>query len=117
MITAGELKHRFKIEINTKTVDDQGGFNSEWSVLGYFWAKVDNKALKRTNTNGELIHTQDMTLHIRQKQRFDICPMQSRDYRLTDKRGNMYQIVNFEQSDFDLDFYGVSVVQAGHTNE
>ena len=117
MITAGELKHRFKIEINTKTVDDQGGFNSEWQTLGYFWAKVDNKALKRTNTNGELIHTQDMTLHIRQKQRFNICPINSRDYRLTDKRGNMYQIVNFEQSDFDLNFYGVSVVQAGHTNE
>lgn len=117
MITAGELKHRFKIEINTKTLDDQGGFNSEWSTLGYFWAKVDNKALKRTNTNGELIHTQDMTLHIRQKQRFDISPINSRDYRLTDKRGNMYSIVNFEQSNFALDFYAVSVVQAGHTNE
>ena len=117
MITAGELKHRFKIEINTKTVDDQGGFDSSWQTLGYFWAKVDNKALKRTNTNGELIHTQDMTLHIRQKQRFDICPMRSRDYRLTDKRGNMYQIVNFEQSQCALDFYALSVVQAGTTNE
>lgn len=117
MITAGDLKHRFKVEVNRRTVDDQGGFNSEWEVLGYFWAKVDNKALKRTNTNGELIHTQDMTLHIRQKQRFYIWPMDSRDYRLTDKRGNMYQIVNFEQSNFALDFYAISVVQAGHTNE
>ena len=117
MINAGELRHRFKIEINTKTVDDQGGFNSEWQTLGYFWAKVENKALKRTNSNGELIHTQDMTLHIRQKQRFDICPMRSRDYRLTDKRGNMYQIVNFEQSHFALDFYALSAVQAGNTNE
>ena len=117
MITAGELKHRFKIEINTKTVDDQGGFDSSWQTLGYIWAKVDNKALKRTNTNGELIHTQDMTLHIRQKQRFDICPINSRDYRLTDKRGNMYQIVNFEQSDFDLNFYKLVCEQSGATNE
>jgi len=116
MISAGELKHRLLIEIRAATLDDQGGTDTAWQPLGMIWAKAETGALSERLTHGELQHVQQISFHIRQKQRFSISPLESKNYRITDGRGNQYRVVNFEQSDFDLDFYKLVCEQSGATN-
>jgi len=116
MISAGELKHRLIIEQRQTVADDQGGTVTTWAEIGKPWAKATISSLKERFLHGELQHTQQIAFEIRQKQRFFISPLESKNYRITDGRGNQYRIVNFEQSKFDLNFYRLVCEQSGATN-
>jgi SPP1 family predicted phage head-tail adaptor len=117
MTCAGELKHRLIIERRATVADDQGGTVTTWQEIGRTWAKATNGSLKERFLHGELQHMQQIAFEIRQKQRFCITPIEAKNYRITDARGNQYRVVNFEQSQFGLDFYRLVCEKEGATNE
>ena len=116
MIKAGAYNHRYLIEVNSRTPDGQGGNQTAWVTLGYVWARVDTGSLRSRLEHGVVTHTQYMTAFIRQQQRFSLAPQNSKNYRLTDSRGNQYSVVNFEQVGFKLDEYALSLELAGRTS-
>ena len=53
-ISAGELKHRIAIDVESNTSDGQGGFVTTWTTLGNAWAKAENKSISDKFNRGQI---------------------------------------------------------------
>lgn len=109
------LKHRLLIDERITAADLMGGQSSQWIKLGDVWAAAKNSTLRDVLNHGEVKRTQVMIFDIRQKQRFTLDMRNCINYRITDARGQQYRIINFEQSDFGLDFYRLVCELWGNT--
>ena len=82
-ISAGELKHRITIDVESNTSDGQGGYVTAWASLGSAWAKAENKSIADKFNRGQSTHTEGLIFSIRQKQTFSLDTRLSDKYRIS----------------------------------
>lgn len=105
-ISAGELKHRIVIQVESNVSDGQGGYVTTWGALGSCWAKAENKSIRERFIQGQTTHTEGLSFSIRQNQTFDLDTRLSDKYRVS-HRGQYFRVLGISQHKYDLDFYSI----------
>ena len=119
-ISAGELKHRIVIQVESNAADGQGGYVTTWALLGNAWAaasgaaKIGQSSVKNTFVHGQDAHTERISFSIRQKQAFTLDTRLSDKYRIS-HRGQYFRVLGISQHKYDLDFYSVTCELWGAT--
>ena len=113
-ISAGELKHRIAIDVESNTSDGQGGYVTTWTTLGNAWAKAENKSIADKFNRGQSTHTEGLKFSIRQKQAFTLDTRLSDKYRIS-HRGQYFRVLGISQHQYDLDFYSITCELWGAT--
>jgi len=111
-ISAGELKHRIVIQVESNVSDGQGGFVTTWTALGSAWAaasgaaKIGQSSIKNAFVHGQDTHSERISFSIRQKQVFTLDTRLSDKYRVS-HRGQYFRVLGISQHKYDLDFYSI----------
>jgi len=119
-ISAGELKNRIVIQVESNVSDGQGGFVTTWASLGNAWAaasgasKAGQSSVKNAMVHGQNTHTERMSFSIRQKQAFTLDTRLSDKYRIS-HRGQYFRVLGISQHQYDLDFYSITCELWGAT--
>ena len=119
-ISAGELKHRITIGLESNVSDGQGGFVTTWAALGSAWAaasgaaKIGQSSVKNAMVHGQDTHTERISFSIRQKQAFTLDARLSDKYRIS-HRGQYFRVLGISQHKYDLDFYSITCELWGAT--
>ncbi len=119
-ISAGELKHRIAIDVESNTSDGQGGYVTAWASLGNAWAaasgaaKIGQSSVKNAMVHGQDTHTERISFSIRQKQAFALDTRLSDKYRIS-HRGQYFRVLGISQHQYDLDFYSITCELWGAT--
>ena len=119
-ISAGELKHRITIGLESNTSDGQGGFVTTWTTLGSAWAaasgaaKIGQSSIKNAFIHGQETHSERISFSIRQKQAFTLDTRLSDKYRIS-HRGQYFRVLGISQHQYDLDFYSITCELWGAT--
>ena len=119
-ISAGELKHRITIGLESNVSDGQGGFVTTWAALGSAWAaasgaaKIGQSSVKNAFIHGQETHSERISFSIRQKQAFTLDTRLSDKYRIS-HRGQYFRVLGISQHQYDLDFYSITCELWGAT--
>jgi len=119
-ISAGELKHRITIGLESNVSDGQGGFVTTWAALGSAWAaasgaaKIVQSSVKNAFIHGQETHSERISFSIRQKQAFTLDTRLSDKYRIS-HRGQYFRVLGISQHKYDLDFYSITCELWGAT--
>ena len=119
-ISAGELKHRITIGLESNVSDGQGGFVTTWAALGSAWAaasgaaKIGQSSVKNAFIHGQETHSERISFSIRQKQAFTLDTRLSDKYRIS-HRGQHFRVLGISQHKYDLDFYSITCELWGAT--
>ena len=119
-ISAGELKHRITIGLESNVSDGQGGFVTTWAALGSAWAaasgaaKIGQSSIKNAFIHGQETHSERISFSIRQKQAFTLDTRLSDKYRIS-HRGQYFRVLGISQHKYDLDFYSITCELWGAT--
>jgi head-tail adaptor len=119
-ISAGELKYRITIGLESNASDGQGGFVTTWASLGNAWAaasgaaKIGQSSVKNAFIHGQETHSERISFSIRQKQAFTLDTRLSDKYRIS-HRGQYFRVLGISQHQYDLDFYSITCELWGAT--
>jgi len=119
-ISAGELKYRITIGLESNASDGQGGFVTTWASLGNAWAaasgaaKIGQSSIKNAFIHGRETHSERISFSIRQKQAFTLDTRLSDKYRIS-HRGQYFRVLGISQHKYDLDFYSITCELWGAT--
>ena len=119
-ISAGELKHRITIGLESNVSDGQGGFVTTWAALGSAWAaasgaaKIGQSSVRSAFVHGQETHSERISFSIRQKQTFALDTRLSDKYRIS-HRGQYFRVLGISQHKYDLDFYSITCELWGAT--
>ena len=119
-ISAGELKHRITIGLESNVSDGQGGYVTTWTTLGNAWAaasgaaKIGQSSVRSAFVHGQETHSERISFSIRQKQTFSLDTRLSDKYRIS-HRGQYFRVLGISQHKYDLDFYSITCELWGAT--
>ena len=119
-ISAGELKHRITIGLESNVSDGQGGYVTTWTTLGNAWAaasgaaKIGQSSVRSAFVHGQETHSERISFSIRQKQTFSLDTRLSDKYRIS-HRGQYFRVLGISQHQYDLDFYSITCELWGAT--
>ena len=119
-ISAGELKHRIVIQVESNAADGQGGYVTTWALLGNAWAaasgaaKIGQSSVRSAFVHGQETHSERISFSIRQKQTFSLDTRLSNKYRIS-HRGQYFRVLGISQHKYDLDFYSITCELWGAT--
>ena len=112
-ISAGELKNRIVIQVESNVSDGQGGFVTTWAAASGA-SKIGQSSVKNTFIHGQDTHIERISFSIRQKQAFTLDTRLSDKYRIS-HRGQYFRVLGISQHKYDLDFYSITCELWGAT--